>query len=190
MSILASCDKKPAEQTETSASTTIPEISTKAETVINNEGDVLEIATVNNNYTYYNPQTKKHTVAYSYAYNIAAPSDNSQNENAGTNSNKPLEVIEEKSNGISLITKSNAVISGNSATVMIQGTPGKKYTIDFYESASEKASYSGLEEKTADDTGLVTWTFNIDESCEKGNRKIYIKEKNSSKYIQTYITVS
>lgn len=196
MSILSSCDKKPSEQNENVEPSAVTKISTKAETVINDEGNILEIATINNDYTIYNPQTKRHTNAYTYAinedssYNIAQPSDGSQDKPEDTKNNKPLEKIEEKSNGISLITKSNAVLAGNSATVMIQGNPGKKYSIDFYKTSSEKASYSGLEEKTADDAGLVTWTFNIDESCEKGNRKIYIKEKNSSNYIQTYITVS
>ncbi|MBQ8014622.1 MAG: hypothetical protein IJ264_00365, partial [Clostridia bacterium] len=99
------------------------------------------------------------------------------------------EVIPEKSNGISLMTKTTPVVIGNSAVIMVQGTAGKKYTIDFYKSADKTADYDGLETKTADSNGFVTWTFVIDDSCDRGNRKIVIKEKNSSNYLQTSIAV-
>ncbi len=99
------------------------------------------------------------------------------------------EVIPEKSKGISLMTKTTPVITGNSAVIMIQGTPGKKYSIDFYESSGKTADYDGLESKTADSNGFVTWTFTVDDSCDRGNRKIVVKEKNSSNYLQTSIVV-
>ena len=38
---------------------------------------------------------------------------------------------------------------------MIQGQPGKKYSIDFYTSATDTADYSGLEDQTADENGFV-----------------------------------
>ena len=72
---------------------------------------------------------------------------------------------------------------------MIQGTPGKQYSIDFYESPGKKADYSDLNTQTADDSGFVSWSFIIEETCAKGPRKLYIKEKNSSNYIQTSIFV-
>lgn len=108
-----------------------------------------------------------------------------------TTTKKPpsTEVIPEKSKGISLMTKTTPVNIGNSAVIMIQGTAGKKYTIDFYESTDKTANYKGLETKTADSNGFVTWSFIIEDDCDPGDRKIIIKEKNSSNYIQTSITV-
>ena len=69
MNILASCNKQPSEQTESTETSAVTEITTKAETVINDEGNILEIATINNDYTIYIPQSKKHTNAYTYAIN-------------------------------------------------------------------------------------------------------------------------
>ena len=192
--LLSSCGGK----TELPSETQIQEttvVTTKAETVVNKEGEVLEIATKNENYTIYVAPTAKPTIAYSiadegYSYNIADSGEDSADGTVkGTTEKKKPVVIEEKANGISLVTKSSTVMAGTSATIMIQGTAGKSYSIDFYKTASSKASSSGLEDKKADENGFVSWTFKVDDDCESGNHKIYVAEKNSSKYIQTYITV-
>lgn len=99
------------------------------------------------------------------------------------------EKIEEISKDLSLITKTSPVIKGNSATVIIQGKPNTKYTIEFYKNNSEKANYDGLRDLTADSSGFVSWTFAVENDCEIGERKVIIKEKNSNKFIQTSITV-
>lgn len=97
--------------------------------------------------------------------------------------------VDELSNGLYIVTKTSPVVKGNSATVVIQGTPKAEYTIEFYESNTKKASYEGLNKTYADSSGFVSWTFTVEDSCESGERKIIIKEKNSDKYIQTSITV-
>lgn len=97
--------------------------------------------------------------------------------------------VDELSNGLYIITKTSPVLRGNSATVVIQGTPGAKYTIEFYSNQTETASYEGLNETTADSAGFASWTFTVEEGCKIGERKIIIKEKNSDKFIQTSITV-
>lgn len=97
--------------------------------------------------------------------------------------------IDELSNGLSIVTKTSPVIKGNSAAVMIQGTPGAVYSIEFYKNDKEKAEYEGICETAADSSGFASWTFTIEEGCESGERKIIIKEKNSDKFIQTSITV-
>lgn len=99
------------------------------------------------------------------------------------------EKIDEISKGISLLTKTTPVAVGNSATVMIQGSPDQKYTIEFYETPSRKSESKDLSAKTADINGFVTWTFPIDSSCEKGDRKVIIRENGSSNFIQTSITI-
>lgn len=99
------------------------------------------------------------------------------------------ENAEEINQGLLLITKTSPVVKDNSATIIIQGTPGAKYTIDFYKNNTEKAKYEGLDEISADSSGFASWTFKIESDCEPGERKLVIKEKNSDKYIQTTITV-
>ena len=193
--LLSSCGGKTELPTETRIQETTTVVTTKAETVVNKEGEVLEIATKNENYTIYVAPTAKPTIAYSiaggdYTYNIAdVGNESADNTNAGTTAKKKPQVIEEKAKGISLVTKSSTVMAGNTATIMIQGNAGKSYSIDFYETESSKASYSGLEDKKADENGFVSWTFEIDKDCESGNHKLYVAEKSSGNYIQTYITV-
>ena len=99
------------------------------------------------------------------------------------------EKIDEISKGISLLTKTSPVAVGNYATVMIQGSPDKKYTIEFYETPSRRAESKDLAAKTADINGFVTWTFPIESSCEKGDRKVIIRENGSANFIQTSITI-
>ncbi len=118
---------------------------------------------------------------------------NSKTTNSATNKttfkNSAGEKVDEISKELTLITKTSPVIKGNSASIIIQGTPGAKYTIDFYKTSDLKADYSGLSEIMADSSGFASWTFTIENDCEPGNRKIIIKEKNTNKFIQTSITV-
>ena len=151
-----------------------------------------EILSQNEYYTYYKPATQKNTIAYSYVQHTIKSDQtqpSNQSNNSSQNNSASYEEIPEIENGISIVTKTSPVIIGNSATVMIKGTPGKKYSLDFYETASKAANCDGLENKTADSSGFVTWSFEIKGSCMKGNRKIVIKELGSDKYIQTSITV-
>ncbi len=189
---------------ETDVTTTAHESTTQAvqttkvaETVINKEGLTLEIATQINDYTIYRPQTtaKKNDVAYTYNIAQSPNAGNSDSDNGDKADNKAPEndyineIIEEKEKGISVVAKSSSAFIGNTATVMIQGTAGKQYTFEFYEAPDVKADYDGLGTKKADENGIVSWTFEIGDSCKKGNRKIYIKEKNSGNYIQTSINI-
>lgn len=151
-----------------------------------------EILSQNEYYTYYKPATDKATIAYTYVQhtlNNFETQANSQNEKPTQNAPASNEEISEIKNGVSIVTKTTPVVVGNSATVMIQGTPGKKYSLDFYETSSKTAAYDGLENKTADSNGFVTWSFEIKNTCPVGNKKIIIKELGSDKFIQTSITV-
>ncbi len=94
--------------------------------------------------------------------------------------------INEKSVGIFLLSKTDPVQIGNQANIIIQGTPGKTYSISFYETPT---SVSGLEDMKADANGFVIWTFEISSACNLGKRKVVIKENNSDNYIETSITV-
>ena len=104
---------------------------------------------------------------------------------------KPVydEKISEESLGINIVFITDSVENGSSASVMIQGKPGERYSIDFYISPTETANISALEDKTADENGFVSWSFSIPMSCEPGNKKVIIKDKNSSDYAQTSIEI-
>ena len=97
--------------------------------------------------------------------------------------------VNEESNGLHILSKTSPVIKGNSASVMIMGTPDAEYTIEFYETETKKAAYSGLENEKADSNGIANWTFIIENTCESGEKKVIIREKNSDKYIYTSITI-
>lgn len=192
--LLSACNGK-TDDNPNDAATTAADVA--ASNTQQNEQAVLstkaEILSQNEYYTYYKPATDKATIAYSYAQHTAeaaqAQKNGEEEKTSAKNSSSSYEDIPEISNGITVVTKTTPIIIGNSATVMIQGTAGKKYSIDFYETSSKIADYDGLEDKTADSDGFVTWTFEIKNSCEAGNRKIVIKEKNSGNYAQTSITI-
>lgn len=152
-------------------------------------------------YTYndsYNYQTSSTAVIRT---NIAPPSrtkrqtetvkaseteiQNTESTRTPVNSDK----VEEINNGITVITKTSPVSRGNGASIIIYGTPGKTYSIEFYESGDNAVKSEELSDKTADDNGFASWTFKIAENCESGNKKIIVREKNSNKFVQTSITV-
>lgn len=99
------------------------------------------------------------------------------------------ETVPEKSEGINVVFKTDTVEKGNTASIMIQGEPGKKYIIEFYETSSKIADYSDLAEQTADENGFVTWSFHVPMNCESGNKKIIVRENKSSDFVQTSINV-
>ncbi len=103
--------------------------------------------------------------------------------------NSSSETVVEKAEGINVVFKSETVEKGNTASIMIQGTPGKKYSIEFYKNATDVAEYAELVEQTADKKGFVTWTFTVPTECLSGNRKIIITEKGSDKFVQTSINI-
>ena len=99
------------------------------------------------------------------------------------------EKIDEISKGIGVITKTTPVLPGNTATITVLGNPNKSYSIEFYEEGSTPSVTSGLENKTANQAGFVSWTFTVSPLCSAGNKKIIIKEIGSDNYIQTSITI-
>ncbi len=99
------------------------------------------------------------------------------------------ENIDEINEGVNVITKTTPVKKGNFATLVISGKPNTEYSIEFYETADNKASYKGLENKVSDSGGFTSWSFEIMPSCESGKKKIIIREKGSDNFVQTSITV-
>lgn len=195
LTVFTSCDGNETETTTAPLETTqIVQTTNEPETVINKDGITLEIESQNNDYTFYKPQTTLKKENIDYTYNFAQSQDNENKNSANKETKKAeneyiYENIEEKENGISIMAKTSSAFIGNTATIMIQGEKGKQYTLEFYTAPNEKADYDGLGTKKADENGIVSWTFEIGDNCKKGNRKIYIKEKNSGNYAQTSINI-
>lgn len=97
--------------------------------------------------------------------------------------------VPEKANGLSILFKSNSVSKGSDASITVNGENGKEYTVEVYRNANgEKLTSDSLKPVKADENGFVSWSFST-ANCDKGYRKIIIRENNSDKYIQTSILV-
>lgn len=135
--------------------------------------------------SYVTPQTKKETTKKPASSTVKQTQAQTHPETQPAYDEK----VSEKSEGINIVFKTDSVEKGTTASVMIQGEPGKKYSIDFYTSPTETADYSDLADQTADENGFVTWTFDIPSSCSSGSKKIIIKEIGSNNFAQTSINI-
>ncbi|PWM47667.1 MAG: hypothetical protein DBX47_00250 [Clostridiales bacterium] len=78
---------------------------------------------------------------------------------------------------ITLISLTSPIACGKTASLKIKGIPGTTYTISvFYSSGASKAN--GLEAKTADSDGFVTWTWKIGAKTKAGNHRVVISGGN------------
>jgi hypothetical protein len=59
------------------------------------------------------------------------------------------------------------------ATIKVKGQPNTKYSIHVYYSTKE-SSASGLEDKTSDEEGYVSWTWKIGGNTKPGKYNISI----------------
>ncbi len=160
-----------------------------------------QTTTKNNGYTYNENFSLEDEAETQYTH-IAPPvptrADKNENRKPAANESSAYnettkksasDTIDEKVNGLNILSKTSPVIKGNDVSIIVMGTPSTEYTIEFYETATDKAPYIGQETAKSDSSGIVSWNFKIKDTCETGERKIIIREKNSDKYIQTSITV-
>ena len=80
---------------------------------------------------------------------------------------------------INLVGLTSPVSRGNNATISIKGLPNTAYDIDvMYSSGESKAS--GLEDKTSDSEGNVSWTFKVSSNVKPGTYEIKITDGSSN----------
>ena len=80
---------------------------------------------------------------------------------------------------ISLVSLTSPVSRGNNATISIKGLPNTAYDIDvMYSSGASKAS--GLEDKTSDSEGNVSWTFKVSSNVKVGTYEVKITDGENS----------
>ena len=83
---------------------------------------------------------------------------------------------------INLVGLTSPVSRGSDVTVSIKGLPNTTYDIDvMYSSGASKAS--GLEDKTSDSAGNVSWTFKVSNNVKPGTYEVKITDgENSTSY--------
>ena len=86
------------------------------------------------------------------------------------------------SSNINLVSLDSPVSKGSDVTVSIKGLPNTTYDIDvIYSSGASKAS--GLEDKTSDSEGNVSWTFKVSSNVKPGTYEVKISDgKDSASY--------
>ena len=88
---------------------------------------------------------------------------------------------------LTLISASSPVSRNETATLTIKGKPNTDYTISVYYSTTASRA-QGLEEKTSDSGGYVTWEWKVGGQTTAGQHKITIKGENES--ITTFFTTT
>lgn len=135
------------------------------------------------------PQTQGTTGATAKPENKTTKPQNNNSKPVQTTAPATAAVtVPEKSNGLTLLFKTDNITRGNQATITVNGEKGKEYTVEVYRNGSDLLTSDSLKPVKADSNGFVSWTFST-ANCEKGYRKIIIREKGSDKYIQTSINV-
>ena len=83
---------------------------------------------------------------------------------------------------INLVSLTSPISRGSDVTVSIKGLPNTTYDIDvIYSSGESKAS--GLEDKTSDSEGNVSWTFKVSSNVKPGTYEVKITDgENSASY--------
>ena len=83
---------------------------------------------------------------------------------------------------INLVSLTSPISRGSDVTVSIKGLPNTTYDIDvIYSSGESKAS--GLEDKTSDSEGDVSWTFKVSSNVKPGTYEVKISDgENSASY--------
>ena len=83
------------------------------------------------------------------------------------------------SSNINLVSLTSPISRGSDVTVSIKGLPNTTYDIDvIYSSGESKAS--GLEDKTSDSEGNVSWTFKVSSNVKPGTYEVKISDGEDS----------
>ena len=83
------------------------------------------------------------------------------------------------SSNINLVSLDSPISKGSDVTVSIKGLPNTTYDIDvIYSSGASKAR--GLEDKTSDSEGNVSWTFKVSSNVKPGTYEVKISDGEDS----------
>ena len=88
---------------------------------------------------------------------------------------------------IELVSLTSPISNNNTATISIKGKPSTEYDINV-RYATTVSSANGLENKTSDQNGVVSWSWKIGASVKSGSYKITITD--GTEVFETQIQVN
>ena len=111
--------------------------------------------------------------------NIICDSDGASVSCSGDNDFSSDSNSSTTTSNISLVSLDSPVSRGSDVTVSVKGLPNTTYDIDvIYSSGASKAS--GLEDKTSDSEGNVSWTFKVSSNVKPGTYEVKITDGEDS----------
>lgn len=108
----------------------------------------------------------------SYAINIDEPSEEEQSTQDSLEESSEEESVSEEVE-ISLVSITSPISAGSTASITVQGEPDTDYSITVMYS-SGPSSADGLEAKTSDSDGIVSWSWKIGTRTKEGTYRISI----------------
>lgn len=106
---------------------------------------------------------------------ISTDGNNLSVNNEVVTDNKKVENINDDKNDSKIEVINTYTVKGDTGLIKIKGEPNKEYSIKlYYSSGVSKAK--GLENKTSDNDGYVTWNFNIPKNTKPGKYKFIIND--------------
>lgn len=91
-----------------------------------------------------------------------------------------------KESKLELISITSPIDRNETATIKVKGSPNTEYDIDVFYSSSE-SSADGLENKTSDKDGYVSWSWKIGGKTKEGEHHLVVK--GSSETLKVKFTV-
>ena len=95
---------------------------------------------------------------------------------------KPTKAPTEAPTPIEFTSYTDYVDAGATASVTIQGAPNTEYSIHVYYDSSESKA-EGLETKTSDDNGFVSWEWKVGTNTSKGEHSITVRGGGTSESV-------
>ena len=111
--------------------------------------------------------------------NIVCDSDGKEVSCSGDKDSSSNSSSSAAASNINLVSLTSPISRGSDVTVSIKGLPNTTYDIDvIYSSGESKAS--GLEDKTSDSEGNVSWTFKVSSNVKPGTYEVKITDGEDS----------
>ena len=111
--------------------------------------------------------------------NIVCDSDGKEVSCSGDKDSSSNSSSSAAASNINLVSLTSPISRGSDVTVSIKGLPNTTYDIDvIYSSGESKAS--GLEDKTSDSEGNVSWTFKVSSNVKPGTYEVKITDGSSN----------
>lgn len=104
---------------------------------------------------------------------IKATTSTAKTTSASTSATTTAPTTTKSSASIKLIKVSSPVKAGSNATIEVQGLPNTQYNINVNYGTTDSTA-KGLENKTSDKNGRVSWTWRVGSNTGPGNHSITI----------------